>query len=108
MNIRGHMQLATLARHVDVDLWNAQTSDGRGIRKALDFLVPFATEEKPWPYQQLNGFRAQGAQTLIRRAAEVYRVDKYRQLVAKFPPPDPSDLDQLVGTQLVPNAQDQR
>ena len=108
MNIRGHMQLATLARHVDVDLWNAQTSDGRGMRKALDFLIPFAIEEKPWPYQQINGFRPQGAQTLIRVAAEVYRDDKYRQLVAKVPPLEPSDLDQLVGTQLVPNAQDQR
>ncbi len=45
-NLRGLMALARLAENVDVDLWNYQTADGRSIRKALDYLLPFAFGEK--------------------------------------------------------------
>ena len=61
MNLRGLLELCVLGRHVGVDLWNYQTPDGRNIRKALDFLRPYARGEKPWPYEQLNGFRPEGA-----------------------------------------------
>lgn len=55
-NLEGLMQLAVLGHEVGVDLWHFQTPDGRCIRKALDFLVPFATGAKPWDYQQIGGF----------------------------------------------------
>jgi hypothetical protein len=102
------MQLATVAQHAGVDLWNAKTSDGRSMRLAMDFLLPYATGEKTWPYKQINGFRELGAQILIRRAAEVYGDERYRNAVAKFPPLDSTDLDHLVGARLVPNEQDQQ
>jgi hypothetical protein len=54
MNLRGFMQLANLGKKAGVDLWNFETADGRGIRKALDFLLPFASSEKKWEYQQLG------------------------------------------------------
>jgi hypothetical protein len=103
MNLRGHMYLAMLAQRVGIDLWNAQTSDGRGIRKALDFLVPFALGEKPWPYQEISGFQPQMLHPLVRRAAQAWSDDHYRQLAAKLPPVPDSDLDQLVGTRLLPD-----
>ena len=59
MNLDGLMTLARLGEKVGVDLWNFETRDGRSIRKALQFLEPFASGEKKWPYQQLGEWPTQ-------------------------------------------------
>ena len=56
MNLDGLMQLARLAENVDVDLWSYQTKDGRSIRAALDYLYPYAIEDRQWTHQQIGGF----------------------------------------------------
>ena len=94
MNVRGLMQLARLGEHVGVELWHAHTADERGIPAALDFLVPFATGERPWPYEQLNGFRPEGAVTLLRRAAVQYPDGPYAAAVAK--PSRPSAVESTI------------
>jgi hypothetical protein len=72
-NLEALMSLARLGEHVGVELWNYQTSDGRCIRQALDFLVPFARGDKKWPYQQLGEWQPQILLPLIDRAAKHYR-----------------------------------
>jgi alpha-galactosidase len=32
------------------DLWSFELADGRGMRKALDFMVPYVREKKAWPH----------------------------------------------------------
>jgi len=54
MNLRGFIHLANMARTVGVDLWNFETADGRGIRKALDFLLPYVKNKKKWESQQIT------------------------------------------------------
>src|SRR5882757_4047104 len=68
-NLSGLMMLAVLGDDVGVDLWNYQTKDGRSIRKALDYLVPFGLGEKKWPYQQIGGWSPQSVFSSMRRAA---------------------------------------
>jgi hypothetical protein len=95
-NLDGLMQLATLGQHIGVDLWNFQTKDGRSIRKALDFLVPIATGEKKWAYQEIEGgVRPETLFPLMRRAAAVYRDRAYQAVMAKVPAADPSDRSTL-------------
>jgi hypothetical protein len=77
MNLDGMMQLALLAKGVDIDLWNFQTPDGRGIRKALDWLVPFVMGEAKWPYQQIDQFHPAEFIPLLERAAAAYHDDRY-------------------------------
>lgn len=71
-NLDGLMTLARLGENVGVDLWNYQTPDGRSIRKALYFLVPFANGEKKWSYQQLGEFQPVILSSLLERAAPHY------------------------------------
>jgi len=50
-NLEALMALATIGSRVGVDLWGYQTGDGRGLRPALDLLVPLA-DGGAWPYPQ--------------------------------------------------------
>ena len=54
MNLRGFYHLANMGQNLEVDLWNFETEDGRGIRKAFDFLLPYAAGNKKWEYQQIS------------------------------------------------------
>ena len=84
MNLDGMMQLAQLGEHVNVDLWNFETKDGRGIRKALDWLIPFASGEKQWTYEQIEPFKNSDFVPLLRRAAKHYRDGGYQALADKL------------------------
>src|SRR5262249_18004637 len=85
VNLRGLFALATLGDRVGVDLWRFQTPDGRGIRKALDWLVPYATGAKKWPNQQITPLRRGAIAPLLRRAAIAYKEDRYERLIDKLP-----------------------
>lgn len=83
-NLRAFFDLATLGERIGVDLWNYQTSDGRSLRKALDYLVPFAAGERKWPEAQITPFRPGELHSLLRRAAVAWKEPKYRELAMKI------------------------
>jgi hypothetical protein len=58
-NLEALMDLAVLGEGVQVDLWHYQTQDGRSIRKALDYLLPYAMGDKKWEHQQITDFKPQ-------------------------------------------------
>jgi len=94
-NLDGLMLLARLGENVGVDLWNYETTDGRSIRKALGFLLPFAFGQK-WTYQQLGEWPSQQLFPLIRRAATKYADDEIRSAFDKLPPVDACDRNRLL------------
>lgn len=89
-NLSGLMSLARLGENVGVDLWNYETADRRGIRKAFDFLTPFATREKKWSYQQLGGWSPEGFAPLARQAGLKFKPPGYVEIALKFAKPTPS------------------
>jgi hypothetical protein len=53
-NLQGWIHLAQLAAACGEDLWSYQSSDGRGIRRATQWLLNHAG--KRWPYSQIEAF----------------------------------------------------
>lgn len=88
-NLDALITLAELGEHVGVNLWHYQTDDGRSLRRALEYLYPFAAGEKKWDYQQLGGVEPQALFPLMRRAAAAYDDGKFRSMMSKVPADDP-------------------
>lgn len=80
MNLDGLMKLAILGDQVGVDLWHFQTSDGRSIRQALDFLLPYVTGEKKWQHQQITEFRPQELVPSLLEASIKLQNPEYRKM----------------------------
>ena len=83
-NLRALTELASLADQVGVDLWHFQTADGRSLRKALDYLVPYAMGEKKWSYQQIEDMRPDELAGPLLEAAAVYKDPKYEAAAKKL------------------------
>jgi hypothetical protein len=96
MNLAGLFELARLGDSVGADLWRFQTSDGRSIRKALDFLVPFAAGDSKWTYPQIAEFKAQEIVPPLLTAADKYGARRYERVAAKIDPGAPGSLDALL------------
>lgn len=95
-NLDGLMLLAQLGENLQLDLWSFQTKDGRGIRRALEDLYPFAVGEKKWTYQQLGEWPPQQLFPLMRRASIRYRDEKFKAMMTKIPPLEPDARQRLV------------
>jgi hypothetical protein len=109
MNMDGLMQLATLGSRAGVDLWNFQTRDGRGIRKALDFLTPVALGDEKWEYQEIEGgVKPQTLFPLMRRAALVYQDKTYQTIMAKVPDVGKAERSRLLNPERNTSKQAQR
>jgi hypothetical protein len=86
-DLQAYFALATLGDRAGVDLWNYQTSDGRGIRKALDYLGRFIAGET-WPHSESQDKNWADIFDLLQQAAVKYGAEQYRQLGARIPAGD--------------------
>jgi hypothetical protein len=97
-NLEGLMQLARLGENVGVDLWNYQTRDGRSIKRALEYLYPFAVGDQKWPYQQLGEWTPQSLFPLMRAAAGKYNAESFKSMrMSRIPRTRPEDREFLLG-----------
>ena len=85
MNLEGLASLAKLAEHVGIDLWSFQTVDGRGIRKALLFLTPFARDPTKWPYKQISTIEPERFDAIVRRARGKYKDAEFQRPAVSLP-----------------------
>jgi hypothetical protein len=86
MNLDGFSRLAAMGEKLGVDLWRYESQDGRSIKKALDFLAPYANPDRKWPYQQIESSHPGSLFSLLRRASIAYKTDQYEALIEKIPP----------------------
>lgn len=64
MNLDGWFNMAILGDKVGVDIWNYTDVKGGNLYKALNWLIPYAFEEKTRDYKQINPYQI----------SEMYRV----------------------------------
>ncbi len=98
MNLNALITLANLGEHVGVDLWSFKTDDGRSIRQAIDYLVPFAGGEQKWTYKNLGGdWSPRGFGLVLQKALVKYPDDeRYKALLTKLPEGRSSRLNVLL------------
>jgi beta-glucosidase len=83
-NLTAFLQLASLGDRVGVDLWNYATTDGRSLRKGIEFLLPFATYEETFPYEQISRFRPASLHPILRRAAVSWNDPRYAEIAQRI------------------------
>jgi hypothetical protein len=84
-NLLALSTLAGLSEHAGVDLWHHKTADGRSIRTALDFLVPYLGKNpKPWTLQQIHESKPDEVLPVLRASALVYGDDRYESLLKEY------------------------
>ena len=84
-NLLALSTLAGLSEHAGVDLWHHKTADGRSIRTALDFLVPYLGKNpKPWTLQQIHESKPDEVFPVLRAAALAYGDERYESLLKEY------------------------
>jgi hypothetical protein len=83
-NLSALAVLGRIGQQVGVDLWTYESADGRSIRRALDFIVPYLAGDKEWPHEQIEEIDI-GASDMgvFYLAATRYGNPGYRQVLAK-------------------------
>jgi hypothetical protein len=96
--------LATLGECFGVNLWTYNDAEGRGLRRATDFLAAYAGREHEWKWQEIDP-DTRVLHDALRRAARGYRdaglwkkVDGYRdfdsdRIMLYLPTPSPDTAE---------------
>jgi hypothetical protein len=80
-NLQALCHLATLAEHAGIDLWHYETRDGRSLRRAIEFVVPYVSAPHRWPHEQIRRMEQADFATILWRAGIVYHDPSYAALV---------------------------
>jgi hypothetical protein len=88
VNLTGLISLARLGQREHIDLWNFVAPHGGSIRKAINFLRPYANHSKAWPYPDLDALKPWLMTVALRQAATAYRDPTYTTDAIKSLQPD--------------------
>lgn len=81
-DLRAMMTLAAAASHAGVDLWHFTTPDGRGIRKAAEYLFQYADPAKKWPDKEISKYSPQDLYGPMLEAGLVYNDESWLKTAA--------------------------
>lgn len=76
-NLYAWFNIATLAKHINIDVWNQHNSIGAGIRTAVDWFLPYGFDEKKWTYQQISKYNRNELYTLLMQAGAAWKNPAY-------------------------------
>ena len=82
---QGFFNLASVAAHSNVDLWSYSSQDGRSIRKAFEWMIPYALGKKKWPFKQIADYSWGEMFGPFRRASIEYNNKTYEDMISSLP-----------------------
>ncbi len=83
-NLNALFHLAYLGDHVDIHLWNYKSPNGGSIKKALDFILPFALNFDKWKYKQIQKIDVDSIYPLLFLAEKKYDKKIYSDWIKKI------------------------
>jgi hypothetical protein len=97
MNLAGFCTIARLAENLKIDLWHFETTDGKSLRKSIDWLVPFLKKEKKWAHKQIKKMEYDHTVEILKIASKVYNYPVYEALSKEIDAKNyPSDIYELI------------
>lgn len=83
MNLDGYFIAARLAENSQIDIWNYQTKEGKNIKAAVDWLLPYIKSEKKWEYEQIQNIDFGETVRILKIASKKYSNPDYDALAKK-------------------------
>ena len=83
-NLQAAFKVADIGNRSTVDIYNYKSPTGASLRKAVDWLIPFGTCEKPFPYQQIDPPNRPDFAAILKRAAQVWRDPAYEAAAGRL------------------------
>lgn len=80
MNLYGYFLIAKLAENSNISLWNQQISEGKNMKNALNWIVPYLKNEKEWEYEQIQKISYGETVKILKLAAKIYSNPEYENL----------------------------
>ncbi|XOV94156.1 MAG: alginate lyase family protein [Bacteroidota bacterium] len=86
MNLKSMIILAILGEKVGIDLWKIPNKEDPALRRAIDFLLPYAISPDDWEYEQVLEFNAKRIIPILREALNHYpeRKKVYEEALVKL------------------------
>lgn len=83
MNIFGYFLIAKLAENAEIQLWNQQITEGKNMRNALQWIIPYLKDEKQWEYEQIQKISYGETIRILKLAAKKFANPEYEALAKK-------------------------
>jgi hypothetical protein len=84
MNLFGYFLIAKLAENAEIQLWNQQISEGKNLRNALNWIIPYLKDEKQWEYEQIQKISYGETIRILKLAAKKFANPEYEALAKKI------------------------
>lgn len=88
--------LAQMATHTNVDLWNSVTTSGKSMKKAFDVLKPYLAKEKEWTGTQIKPFQFEDGYALLLEGSKRFNCNNCAAVVKNLAAEKSTKLKELL------------
>ncbi|KAF9106489.1 hypothetical protein BGX27_009132 [Mortierella sp. AM989] len=93
-NLQALMTLARWGDDLGVDMWRYEGPQGQSIKKAIDFMLPYALKGgEGWPVANIKGFPMGDYLKCLQIAWNIYGDEKYIDAIAQLEPTIKKEMD---------------